>query len=151
MIYKVISEWFTEKITLLNNTLPHDERLILADANFDMDFLPANLRDNSYLIKFSSVKNEENESGEILVNTVIEFHFRLYKKPMQFYRKMIDEKLFALCKLLNDDTAAGLEYTSDDIIIANIHDITITGLDKAYKGGEYIFPRVEFELQVFNN
>lgn len=151
MIYKVISEWLTEKITLLNNTLPQNERLKLADANYDMDFLPASLRDNSYLIKLSSVKKEENESGEIIVNTVIEFHFRLYKKPIQFYRKMIDEKLFALCKLLSDDSEAGLEYISDEITIANIHSIAIQGLDRAYKGGEYIFPRVEFELQAFNN
>lgn len=151
MIYKVISDWVTEKITLLNNTLPIEERLKLADANFDMDFLPANLRDKSYLIKLSRVTSEDNESGEILVNTVIEFHFRLYKKPIQFYRKMIDEMLFALCKLLTDDSDAGLEYISEGITIANIHNIAITQLDKAYKGGEYIFPRVEFELQVFNN
>ncbi len=151
MIYKVISDWVTQKITLLNNSLPIDERLKLSDANFDMDFLPANLKDNSYLIKLSDIKNEDNESGEVVVNTVIEFHFRLYKKPLEYYRKMIDEKLFALCKLLNDDSEAGLEYISDGITIANIHNIAIHGLDKAYKGGEYIFPRVAFELQIFNN
>jgi hypothetical protein len=151
MIYKVISEWVTEKISLLNNSLPPEERIKPADVNFDMDLLPANLKDNSYLIKLSKIKNEDNESGEMTVNTVIEFHFRLYKKPLLFYRKLIDEKLFALCRILVDDEAGGLEYISDGLTIANIHSVAVTGLDKAYKGGEYIFPRVEFELQIFIN
>ena len=70
MIYKVISEWLTEKITLLNNTLSFEERLKPADANFDMDMLPANLKDNSYLIKLKNIDSEDNESGEIKVNAV---------------------------------------------------------------------------------
>ena len=150
MIYKVISEWLTEKITLLNNTLSFEERLKPADANFDMDMLPANLKDNSYLIKLKNIDSEDNESGEIKVNAVIQFHFRLYKKPLKYYRSIIDEKLFPLSKILTDDTQAGLERTADGITIANINNITITQLDKAFKGGEFIFPIIEFELQIFN-
>ncbi|MEO8514510.1 MAG: hypothetical protein ABI543_13195 [Ignavibacteria bacterium] len=151
MLYQVINDWVTQKITLLNNSLTPEERLKLSDANFEMDFLPSNLKDNSYLIKLESIKIEDNESGEIKVNTVIEFHFRLYKKPIGKYKTLIDEKLVELCKLLTDDSAAGLEYTSGEVTIANIHNLTVTGLEKAYKGGEYIFPKIEFVLQVFNN
>ncbi len=151
MLYKVISEWLKAKLTLLNDSLPANEKVKPGDVNFEMDFLPANLKDNTYIIKLSSISSEDNESAEIKVNALIEFHLRLYKKPVEFYRKLIDEKLFVLCRLLSDDTNAGLEYTSNGITIANIHNIMVSGLDKAYKGGEYIFPVVEFELQIFNN
>lgn len=151
MIYKVISEWLEEKIDILNNTLPETEKVKQANVSFDMDLLPANLKDNSYLIKLSKIHNEDNESGEVNVYTIIEFHFRLYKKPLEHYRKLIDDKLFALCRILSDDSQAGLEYISNGFTIANIHNISVTGLDKAHKGGEYIFPRIEFELQIFNN
>ncbi|HWA05534.1 MAG TPA: hypothetical protein VG961_03225 [Ignavibacteria bacterium] len=151
MLYKVISDWVTEKITQLNNNLAAQERLTANTVNFDMDFLPANLKDNSFLIKLSEVSFPENESGEIIVNVKIEFHFRLYKKSPENYKKIIDDKLFALCKLLSDDPQAGLEYVSDGFTIANIHRINISGTDKAFKGGEFIFPVVGFELQVFNN
>lgn len=151
MLYKVINEWITAKITIQNSSLPSAERLKPSDVNFDMDFLPANMKDGTYLVKLNEITLEDNESGEIKVLTVIEFHFRLYKKPIEFYRKLIDEKLFGLCKILTDDSAAGLEYISDGIIISNIHNIKVIGLDKAYKGGEFIIPKIEFELQIFNN
>ncbi len=151
MLYKVINEWVTEKIALLNIALPAVERLKAADINFDMDFLPANLMESTYLLKLNEIKIEDNESGEIKAITAIEFHFRLFKKPLEYYSKLIDEKLFGLCKILSDDSVAGLEYISDGITISNIHNIKVTGLDKSYKGGEFIIPRIEFELQVFNN
>lgn len=151
MLYKVISDWITGKISLLNDSLAVQERLAANTINFDLDFLPANLKDKSYLIKLSEAALDDNESGSIIVNVKIEFHFRLYKKSLENYRKIIDDKLFALCKLLGDDSQAGLEYTSNGFTIANIHKINITGIDKAYKGGEFIFPVVEFELQIFYN
>lgn len=151
MLYKVISDWITGKISLLNDSLAVQERLAANTINFDMDFLPANLKDNSYIIKLSEAAIDDNESGSIIVNVKIEFHFRLYKKSLDNYRKIIDDKLFALCKLLGDDSQAGLEYTSNGFTIANIHKINITGIDKAHKGGEFIFPVVEFELQIFYN
>lgn len=151
MLYKVISEWITDKISLLNDSLAQPEKLTANEINFDMDFLPANLKDNSYLIKLGEIEFADNESGEIIVNTKIEFHFRLYKRSIDNYKKIIDDKLFALCRLLSDDSLSGLEYTSDGITIANIHKINVSGTDKAYKGGEYIFPVVEFELQVFKD
>lgn len=151
MLYKVISDWITGKISLLNDSLAVQERLAANTINFDMDFLPANLKDNSYIIKLSEAAIDDNESGSIIVNVKIEFHFRLYKKSLDNYRKIIDDKLFALCKLLGDDSQAGLEYTSNGFTIANIHKINITGIDKTYKGGEFIFPVVEFELQIFYN
>ena len=140
MVYKVITDWIKEKIDLLNSTLSAEDILKESNVNFDMDFLPANMKDNSYLVKLSNVKYDDSESGEITVNAIIEFHFRLYKKPLEFYRKLIDEKLFSLCKILSGDDA-GLEYESGGITIANIHKISINGMDKAYKGGEYIFPK----------
>jgi len=151
MLYKVINDWVTGKISLLNETLSNPEKLIANEVNFDMDFLPANLKDNSYLIKLSEITLDDNESGAIIVNVKIEFHFRLYKKSPDKYKKIIDDKLFALCKLLGDDSQAGLEYNSNGFTIANIHKINVTGTDKAYKGGEYIFPVVGFELQIMNS
>lgn len=151
MLYKVINDWVTGKISLLNETLSVQEKLNANEVNFDMDFLPANLKDNSYIIKLSEIIIEDNESGAVTVNVKIEFHFRLYKKSPDNYKKIIDDKLFALCKLLGDDSQAGLEYTSNGFTIANIHKINVTATDKAYKGGEYIFPVVGFELQIMNS
>ncbi|NOS86897.1 MAG: hypothetical protein HOP31_17325 [Ignavibacteria bacterium] len=151
MLYKVINDWVTGKITLLNDSLSVTEKLNTNQVNFDMDFLPANLKDNSYIIKLSEITFDDNESGAIIVNVKIEFHFRLYKKSPDKYKKIIDDKLFALCKLLGDDSQAGLEYTSNGFTIANIHKLNITGTDKAFKGGEFIFPVVGFELQIFYN
>ena len=151
MLYKVINDWVTGKISLLNETFSIPEKLNVNEVNFDMDFLPANLKDNSYIIKVSEITLDDNESGAIIVNVKIEFHFRLYKKSPDKYKKIIDDKLFALCKLLGDDSQAGLEYTSNGFTIANIHKINVTGTDKAYKGGEYIFPVVGFELQIMSS
>lgn len=151
MLYKVINDWITGKISLLNDPLLPQDKLTANILNFDMDFLPANLKDNSYIIKLSEILIEDNESGAIIVSTKIEFHFRLYKKSLDNYKKIIDDKLFALCRLLGDDSQAGLEYTSNGFTIANIHKINVTATDKAYKGGEYIFPMVGFDLQIFYN
>ena len=151
MLYKVISDWVNEKIVLLNDTLTEQEKVKPVNVNFDIDMLPGNLRDNSYFIKLGEVSYGDDESGVISMNAKIEFHFRLYKKPVEIYRKLIDEKLFRLCNILSDDTASGLEYISNGITIANIGKIKINQIDKAYKGGEYIFPVVGFELQVFSN
>lgn len=151
MLYKVINDWVTGKISLLNETLSVQEKLNANEVNFDMDFLPANLKDNSYIIKLSEILIEDNESGAIIVSTKIEFHFRLYKKSLDNYKKIIDDKLFALCRLLNDDSQSGLEYTSGGITIANIYKINVTGTDKAIKGGEFIFPVVGFELQIMSS
>lgn len=151
MLYKVINDWVTGKISLLNDQLAQQDKLTANTLNFDMDFLPANLKDNSYIIKVSDITLDNNESGAIIVNVKIEFHFRLYKKSPDNYKKIIDDKLFALCRLLNDDSQSGLEFTSGGITIANIHKLNITGTDKAYKGGEYILPMVGFDLQIFYN
>lgn len=151
MLYKVINDWVTGKISLQNETLSNSEKLNANEVNFDMDFLPANLKDNSYIIKLSEITLDDNESGAIIVNVKIEFHFRLYKRSPDKYKKIIDDKLFALCKLLGDDSQAGLEYTSNGFTIANIHKINVTGTDKAFKGGEFIFPVVGFELQIFKD
>lgn len=151
MLYTVINDWLTAKITLINDVLPVTEKLSANEVNFDMDYLPANLKDNSYMIKLSEIKFDDNESGSIIVSVKIDLHFRLYKKSPGNYKKVIDDKLFAFCKVLGDDSQVGLEYTSNGFTIANIHKINITGTDKAYKGGEYIFPVVGFELQVFKD
>ena len=151
MLYKVISDWVNEKIVLLNDTLNEQDKVKAVNLNFDMDMLPGNLRDNTYLIKLGEVSFSESESEEILVSVNIEFHFRLYKKPVEIYRNLIDEKLYRLCNILCDDNTSGLEYISNGITIANIGKIKISQIDKAYKGGEYIFPVVGFELQVFSD
>ena len=151
MLYNVINGWVTGKLALLNNTLPEADRLTAVNLNFDSDMLPHSLRDNSYYIKLQEISFTDTEAGEIKVTVNIEFHFRLYKKPAEFYKLFIDEKLYRLCGILLNDTAAGLEHTSNGITIANIHNISVSRLEKAYKGGEYIFPLVNFELQVFND
>jgi len=151
MLYKVISDWVSEKIVLLNDSLTEQDKVKAINLNFDMDMLPGNLKDNTYLTKLGEVSFSESESEEILVGVNIEFHFRLYKKPVEIYRKLIDEKLYRLCNILSDDNTSGLEYISNGITIANISKIRINQIDKAYKGGEYIFPMVGFELQVFSN
>ncbi|HAX47579.1 MAG TPA: hypothetical protein DCX92_01205 [Bacteroidetes bacterium] len=151
MLYKVICDWISEKITLMNDTLPEQEKLKPVNVNFEPDMLPANLRDNSYFIKLSEVAFGDDEAGEISVNVKLEFHFRLYKRSTEIYKKLIDEKLFRFCNILNYNTESGLEYVSSGITIANKCGINISQIDKAYKGGEYIFPVVGFELQIFSN
>lgn len=149
MIYKIISEWLNGRIALLNDTLGSNDKLRECSTNFDMDMLPAGLKDNSYLIKLSTAEINENEAAGFTVSVRMEFHFRLYKKIISAYNKLIDEKLFALCSILTGNETAGLEYSAYRLTIANIHNIKITGLDRTAKGGEFIFPAVELNLQIF--
>lgn len=150
MIFQISNNWFAGKINLLNSSLAESEKLQKRDLNFETDSAPAALKDNSYLLKLKEFRLNDDESKTIKALITVEFCFRLYKKLNENYRKLIDEKLYELTRLLNDDADSGLEYTENSFTIANIYNISITGLNKSYKGGEYLTPVLEFELQIIN-
>ncbi|MCC6865761.1 MAG: hypothetical protein IT280_06325 [Ignavibacteria bacterium] len=151
MIYKTIDEWFAERINELNETLPEHEKINQITGTFKTDLLPANLMDNSYLVKPETIIFQDNESAEISASVTVQFHFRLYKRAKENYKKNIDDKLFALMCLLAGNESSGLEYNSNGITLANLHNLSITETDKSYKAGEYIFPKLKFNLQIFIN
>lgn len=149
MIYKTINDWFEERITELNNSLTANEKLKPVTGTIEMDLLPLNLKDNTYFVKIEDIIYNDDESGEITAAVSVQFHFRLYKRTADNYKKNIDEKLYALTSLLAGSETAGLEHTANSLTLANLHNLSINDLDKAYKGGEYIFPKLKFHLQVF--
>lgn len=150
MIFRNSNNWFTLKINLLNDSLSESEKIQRRDLNFDSDTMPASLKDNSYLLKLKEISINDDESKTIKAIITVEFCFRLYKDLNENYRKLIDEKLYELSRILIDDSGDSLEYSGTGITIANIHNINITELNKSHIGGEYITPKLEFELQIIN-
>lgn len=150
MIFRNSNNWFTLKINLLNDSLSESEKIQRRDLNFDSDTMPASLKDNSYLLKLKEISINDDESKTIKAIITVEFCFRLYKDLNENYRKLIDEKLYELSRILIDDSGDSLEYSGTGITIANIHNISITELNKSHIGGEYITPKLEFELQIIN-
>jgi hypothetical protein len=147
MIYEVISAWVEEKVAAFNLILDEKDKLRGIDTNLDTGFLPSSMKDKRYLLKLGSLKQVGDEAGTLLVKVNLEFHFQLFKKPLESYRMYVDEYLFRFIKLLQDDTVAGLEYESGGMVLANIRNLEITGLDKTDKGGAYLMPAVEFEME----
>lgn len=147
MIYETISAWVEEKVAAFNLTPDEKDKLRGIDTNLDAGFLPSSMKDKRYLLKLGSLKQATDEAGLLTVKVKLEFHFQLFKKPLESYRLYIDEYLFRFIKLLQDDTIAGLEYESGGIVLANIRNLEITGLDKTDKGGAYLMPVVEFEVE----
>jgi hypothetical protein len=147
MIYEVISAWVEEKVAAFNLILDEKDKLRGIDTNLDTGFLPSSMKDKRYLLKLGSLKQVGDEAGTLLVKVNLEFHFQLFKKPLESYRMYVDEYLFRFIKLLQDDTVAGLEYESGGMVLVNIRNLEITGLDKTDKGGAYLMPAVEFEME----
>jgi len=147
MIYEVISVWIGEKVAAFNLPLDEKDKLRGIDTNLDTGFLPSSMKDKRYLLKLGSLKHAGDEAGILIIKVKLEFHFQLFKKPLESYRMYVDEYLYRFIKLLQDDTIAGLEYESGGMVLANIRNLEITGLDKTDKGGAYLMPAVEFEVE----
>lgn len=151
MIYNTITEWLAGKISEFNNSLPEVEKLKKTDVNLDAGFLPSNMLDRRYLLKLSSISEDANETHSFTAGVNLEFHFTIFKRPLEYYEEIIDKYLFPLAKLLEDDTISGLEYESNGIMLSNIRELEITGLDKTDKGGKFILPSIRFKLEFLNS
>ena len=151
MIYKTITEWLEGKIEAFNDPLTDPERIKKIDVNLDLGFLPANMKDKRYLVTLSGIEEDPGESHIRTAEVMIEFHFTLFKKPIEYYEEIIDKYLLPLALLLEDDTVSGLEFESNGILLANLRETRLTGLDKLDKGGKYIMPVINFKLEFLIN
>ena len=151
MIYSTVSQWLDGKFSAFNGSLAEADKLKMIGVNLDSGFLPANLKDKKYIIKFSGIKENSTETEQYAVNVGIEFQFTLYKKSVDNYNQIIDEYLFRFLRILQDDTITGLEFEAHGITLTNIRNPAITGLDKLDKGGKYLIPVIEFQLEAIVN
>jgi hypothetical protein len=151
MIYKTIIEWLEGKIDVFNIPLSDTDKLKKIDVNLDLGFLPANMKDKRYLVTLSGIEEDPCESHFGIAKVMIEFHFTLFKKPIEYYEEIIDKYLLPLAVMLEDDTVSGLEFESNGILLANLRELEITGLDKLDKGGKFILPSIKFGLEFIIN
>lgn len=150
MIYKTIYEWLEGKFDNFNSSLDETGKLKMIEVNLDSGFLPASLKDKKYIIKFTGIKEDMTETERYTANVAIEFQFTLFKKPLEYYRQIIDEYLFRFLRLLQDDTVNGLEYEANGIMLTNIRNLRISDLNKLDNGGKYLMPVVGFDIETIN-
>jgi hypothetical protein len=150
MIYNAVTSWLEGKFNAFNSTLGEESRLKKIDVSLDTDFLPSGLKDKRYIIKFREIAEDATETTEYTAKITIEFQFQLFKRPLEYYKQITDDYLFRFIKLLQDDTIGGLEYESNGLILSNIRNLRVAGLNRLNKGGQYLLPLIEFDL-VCNN
>ncbi len=157
MIYQLIKSWLSLKIETLNSAVPEEESIKEVDVNLDVNFLPASLKDRTYLIKLEEIENtDEFEDAGIFkrVKTIIEFQFMLCKQPVEYYRLIIDNCLYSLLKLIVSEEIAALNYKdpviSEYLTLYDLKNLKITGLNKTDKSGSYLMPKIEFNIGVID-
>lgn len=157
MIYQLIKSWLSLKIETLNSAVPEEESIKEVDVNLDLNFLPASLKDRTYLIKLEEIENtDEFEDAGIFkrVKTIIEFQFMLCKQPVEYYRLIIDNCLYSLLKLIVSEEIAALNYKdpviSEYLTLYDLKNLKITGLNKTDKSGSYLMPKIEFNIGVID-
>lgn len=151
MLYNTIQNWLDLIFAKLNAVLPEDIKLRQSLQFFNPDLMPRNLLDKSYTVKINEINFPESEAVFYAVNTIIDFHFSLYKNQTENYRNIIDSILINLCKILNNKMENELEFNGGNFTIAEITDIKISGLNLISKNNEFIFPKIEFKLYLLNN
>lgn len=157
MIYQLIKSWLSLKIETLNSSVPEEENIKEVDVNLDVNFLPAGLKDRTYLIKLEEIENtDEFEDAGIFkrVKTIIEFQFMLCKQPVEYYKLIIDNCLYSLLKLIVSEEIAALNYKdpviSEYLTLYDLKNLKITGLNKMDKSGSYLMPKIEFNIGVID-
>jgi hypothetical protein len=157
MIYQLIKSWLSLKIETLNSAVTKDEIIKEVDVNLDVNFLPASLKDRTYLIKLDEIENtDEFEDAGIFkrVKTTIEFQFMLCKQPVEYYRLIIDNCLYSLLKLIISEEIAALNYKdpviSEYLTLYDLKNLKVTGLNKTDKSGSYLMPKIEFSIGVID-
>lgn len=155
MIYHLIKSWVTLKIEALNTSLGNEQPVREIDANLDVNFLPANLKDRTYLIKLSEIENaDEFEDAGIFkrVKVLVEFQFMLAKQPLDYYKLIADSYMYSLSKIILNNDIAGLNYQDPSIdeylTLYDLKNLKITGLNTLNKAGNYLMPKVEFNIGV---
>lgn len=151
MIYSTIIQWLNGKFSAFNESLADPDKLKQIEVNLDSGFLPANLKDRKYIIKFTGFREEGIETEQYSVNAEIEFQFTLYKKPLEHYRHIIDDYLFRFVRLLQDDTTGGLEFTANGITLTNLRSPAVTKLDKTDREGKFLMPVISFDIEAVTN
>lgn len=147
MLYELIHDWVTKKIRALNTPAVLISEV---DTLLDINFLPANLKDKTYIIKLSDTAIDDSpEDIEFDVKVIIEFEFLIAKQQLSNYQNLIDNILYKLGLLLFDNTK--IPFTSSDnynLSISKISNFSIKGLDKLDKSGTYLLPAMEFNLSI---
>jgi len=146
-MYELIHDWVTRKIGVLNTpTILINE----IDTTLDTNFLPASLKDKTYIIKLGETSfDDTHEDIEFDVKVIIEFEFLLAKQQISNYQNLIDNILYQLGLILFDNTK--VPFTASDnnnLSIYNISKFDIKGLDKLDKTGTYLLPSMEFNLSI---
>jgi hypothetical protein len=147
MLYSAINNWIETKIAEFNQPLRNDELLRRSGLSIDLGMLPAGLKDKYYTIMLASARKSDIEANVFSVSAAIRFSFKLYRKPGEYYRNVIDEYIYKLSALLLDDEHDGLPYSLQGIELYNIQSFRLSGLDKTDAAGEYLLPSVEFDIQ----
>lgn len=154
MIYKLTRSWLKKKIDYFNTTVSGiDNQLREINTNLDINFLPANLKDKTYLIKFDRIRTtdelEDYESSNRM-RVIIEFMFGVYNQNVIYYQKIVDEYLWKLHRIIESSNVFPLNYKDEsitpDIILFGLEEIGINNLTRLDKAGKYLIPTIEFEL-----
>ncbi|RPI19020.1 MAG: hypothetical protein EHM58_03130 [Ignavibacteriae bacterium] len=157
MIYQLIKSWLNIKIEALNSALLNEAPVREVDANLDVNFLPANLKDRTYLIKLTEIENvDEFEDAGIFkrVKVLAEFQFMLAKQPVEYYKQIIDSYMYGLSRIILNNDIAGLNYQDpmidEYLTLYDLKNLKITGLNTLNKMGNYLMPKVEFNIGVID-
>lgn len=149
MIYQLVRNWIKDVvISSLNGDIDAPNKMREVDVNIDNKFLPASLKDKSYIIKFGDIQPLDYETKMYSISMTIQFQFMIAMKPIGNYQDCVDIYLFPLMDLLWDKYE--LEYSNDEISttisLDDIDNIKLSGLDKTEDGGKFILPEITFEL-----
>jgi hypothetical protein len=122
-----------------------------------VNFLPANLKDRTYLIKLTEIENtDEFEDAGIFkrVRVLVQFQFMLSKQPVEYYKQIIDSYLYSLSKIVLSNNIAELNYRDplidEYLTLYDLKNLKITGLNILDKAGNYLMPKVEFSIGVID-
>jgi hypothetical protein len=157
MIYHLIKSWLGLKIEAYNALVTNEDNINEVDVNLDVNFLPASLKDRTYIIKLEEIENtDEFEDAGIFkrVKAIIEFQFMLCKQPVEYYKLIIDNCLYSLLKLIVSEDIAPLNFKdpviSEYLTLYDLKNLKITGLNKTDKSGSYLMPKIEFSIGVID-
>jgi len=150
MIYKLIRDWFGNQIVTFNTGLSAELQLTEISTNLDVNFLPANLKDKSYIVKLNDAPNLENVVGRKFfdVKVSVEFQFLIAKQPITNYENVVDSYLYKLsAQILHGFQAYRNNAVSATLALITISQLRLSNLKVFDKNGNYLIPSLEFVLK----